>query len=150
MGNLMSPSLYLAFSSHAALPAMLVIAKSRETGGTVSCRSALLLPAMRSMPVLREFACLSGTAADVDNAAPFQGRFLHGLAIGQAACDARDALVPVVAADFKRTAWSTLLRWVLFGKVSRGALTAAANHVGHLDGSGQLRRAARTLRHVAG
>jgi hypothetical protein len=145
----MSQSLYLAFSPHGSLPAMLVIAKSRGAGGTTSCRSALLLPARRSAPILREFTWFFGAAAHVGTGNAFQDRFLHQLAIRQAACDATDASAPVAAGDFRRTAWSTLVRWMLFGRVARAALTAAANHVGDMDDSGQLRRAAKTLRHAA-
>ena len=144
----MSPSLYLAHRPRVAVPAMLIIVKGRGTGGLAFCRSALILAAGGAAPVLREFSGPAGADADAVDAPP--DKRLHRLALGQAACDATDASGAVLPGDFERVAWSSLLRWALFGKVACETLTAVANHVGFMDGSGRLRTAAKILRRVVG
>ena len=141
----MSSSLYLARRPRSAAPALLVIVKGRQAAGLVSCRSALLLAARPSTPVLREFST-PATAGGGETAGIHPDELLHRLALGQAACDATDAFGPVLPADFERAAWSSLLRRALAGHVACEALAMAADHVGSMDGSGQLRGVARTLR----
>lgn len=140
----MSPSLYLVRRPQGAVPAMLVIVKGRGAAGLVSCRSALLLPARPCAPVLREFSRLAAADGEAEGAHPDE--LLHRLALRQAACDATDAFRPALPGDFERAAWSTLLHRALAGKVACEALAMVANHVGSMDGSGQLRSVARTLK----
>ena len=144
----MSPSLYLARRPQGTAPAMLVIVKGRGAAGLISCRSALLLCAWPCAPVLREFSRLAaaGCGGEAEGAHP--DKLLHRLALAQAACDATDAFAPAMPTDFERAAWSSLLRWALLGNVSCEALAMAADHVGSMDGSGQLCRVARTLKAI--
>ena len=146
----MSQSLYLARIPQAGLPAMLVIAKGHGAGGTTACRSVLILPSRQSAPILREFDGPAGTADDATRADEFPDRALHRLALEQATRDATEAVGPVAPGDFKRTAWSSLLRWIPSGKFAREALTAAANHIGNMDGSGRLRAADKIMRRIVG
>lgn len=142
----MSLSLYLAFAPGTTLPALLVAAKQHQPEGIAVCRSALLFPTRQSEPVLREFTALLGTAAGTDPANELPDELLHRFTISQATCDAREASLLIVPNDFKQTAWLTLLRWVLLGNIAYGAVVTAANHVGDMDSSGELRRVAQTLR----
>ena len=94
--------------------------------------------------MLREFSRLAAGCGEAEGAHP--DKLLHRLALGQAACDATDAFGAAMPTDFERAAWSSRLCWALLGKVSCEALAMAADHVGSMDGSGQLRGVARTLR----
>ena len=144
----MSPSLYLARRPRSVMPAMLVIVKGRGAAGLICCRSALLFPARPSAPILREFSRLAAAVAGGKADGVHPDALLHQLALKQAAYDTTDAFGPVLPGDFERATWSSLLHWTLLGKVTWEALTMVANHVGSMDGSGQLRTVARSLKAI--
>ena len=144
----MSPSLYLAHRRGSVVQAMLIIVKGRGAAGLISCRSALLLPAKPFAPVLREFSTPAAAVAGGKADGVHPDALLHQLALKQAAYDTTDAFGPVLPSDFERATWSSLLHWTLSAQVTCEALTMAADYVGSMGGSGQLRTVVRGLKTI--